>query len=39
MAVVEVEPDTELIVGLIIRGIKNTIIIYNDGLGDMDTST
>jgi hypothetical protein len=39
MVVVEFEPDTELIVGLTIMGIKNTIIIYNDGFGDMDTST
>lgn len=39
MAVVEVEPDTELIVGLIISSIKNAIIIYNNGFGSMNTTT
>jgi hypothetical protein len=36
MVVLEGEPDTELIVGLITTVIKSRIITYNDGFADMD---
>ena len=36
MAVLEGEPDTEIIVGLITTVIKSRIITYNDGL-DIDS--
>jgi hypothetical protein len=35
--VLEGEPDTELIVGLIATVIESRIITYNDGFADMDS--
>ena len=35
MVVVEGEPDAELIVGLVMMVVKNTIITYNNGLLSM----
>ena len=39
LMVVEGEPNTELIVGLITMVSRNASITYNDGFADMDMST